>query len=79
MAMWAMMIFGEPADAAGQAIVRRARGLWEQRLMMSGVDGEDAEQVIQFLGQESERRWMRQTELVAGFIWLRRFYQGLGM
>lgn len=68
MSMWAMMIFGEPTEAAAQGVVRRARELWRQRLISYEVDPEDAGHVVEFLGRESERRWMRQTELVTEFI-----------
>jgi hypothetical protein len=75
MGMLAMMLLGELEDTAAQAVVARAQGLWQQQLIAHGVDYIDDRSVVQFLGQETERRWMRQTELVAGFIWLRRFYQ----
>jgi superfamily II DNA or RNA helicase len=79
MSMWAMMIYGEPTDPAAQGVVQRVRELWRQRLISYEVDPDDAGQVVQFLGRECERRWMRQTELVMEFIWLRDYYGEYGM
>lgn len=52
-------MLGEPTDPAAQGVIRRVRELWQQRLISFEVDAEDAGQVVEFLGRESERRWMR--------------------
>ena len=69
----------EPNTEAAQQVVRRGRELWQQRLLAHEVPMEDNQRVVEFLGQERGGTWIRQTELVAGFVWLRQFYRGQGM
>lgn len=80
MPMYAMMVYGvggEDLDVSRR--IGRVQQAWQQQLGAYGVSIEDEGAVVQFLGQETARGPVRQTELVAGFIWLRRAYEDYNM
>lgn len=50
---------------------------WRQRVTQAGFDSYDPQSVVQYFGQLAESNWVRHTELVATFIWLRRLYRSI--
>lgn len=75
--MYAMMVYSSSAlvpHGLSRTTIERIQGQWECSLQQREINPSDPSQVVQFLGQEAPRGSVRQTELVQGFIWLRRAF-----
>ncbi len=62
-----------------RTVFQISRDRWRGRLQAVGLNPDEAEVVVRYLGQEMPHSTYRQTELAGAFTWLRREFSAAGV